>query len=799
MPDAYCLEKSLKKLLILRIIALLSHLIEPRTIPARADLRRRMICYFGGRFRYNFNSEPIMSSIPNSNNKIYEFGQFQLNKRQRLLLLAGNPVKMPAKSFEVLLYLIENRDEVVGREELIRSVWQESFVEDSNVTVHISNLRRILSDGVSKAKIETFPKIGYRFVGEVVEHDTELKNEFTKAESSPISNDEQSREPSSEPEKRKQAEVKKTRPAYRPLVTFSLCLLLIAIAAISWSRLSADNRNLPFRNIAITKLTNLGNSNYAVVSPDGQYVLYNRVGKNEKTFNLWLRVVGTMSETEILPMTDGSLTVLAFLPDGKHIAYGYRENQERQTIYITPLFGGPRQKLPIEALTDISFSPDGSSLAYIIRESNGKSIVFVSNADGSNPRQVAARQMPDLYNFSYHPAWSPDGKKLACLGQNGGDNGPRLFEIDLSTGAESVITKETWTWITEFSWLPDSTGLLMVAASQTSSLMQIWRISYPGGEAVQVTNDTANYFSLSSSKDGNSLVTSQRRIPNVIWTVPARGAQPGAPDASAVSVETDHALQVSQGNADGVSYTNAHAALDWTPDGRLIFTSEDAGNIDVWSMDSNGGRRRQLTADLFADTGPAVSPDGRQIVFMSRRTGKESLWIMNSDGTDQREFFNMSIERQPEFSADGQWIYFSSLHNGASSIWRRRVDGGEATEVVPGPAVAPEISPDGRLLLYRTPKAFVVMEIESGQIAFTFPGPGRRAKWLPSGRGFTFLDNSDDVDNVWLQALDQTKRRQLTDFRSDGVMLHGWSPDGKTLALARGTQVSDIVLINNIK
>jgi Tol biopolymer transport system component/TolB-like protein/Flp pilus assembly protein TadD len=97
---------------------------------------------------------------------IYEFGKFVLDPQERVLLADGQPVHLSDKVFDTLLFLIENNGRLLSKEEMMTSIWEESFVEESNLAKNISRLRKILhADGARL--IETLPKHGYRFLANV--------------------------------------------------------------------------------------------------------------------------------------------------------------------------------------------------------------------------------------------------------------------------------------------------------------------------------------------------------------------------------------------------------------------------------------------------------------------------------------------------------------------------------------------------------------------------------------------------------------------------------------------------------
>src|SRR3954470_16864350 len=104
----------------------------------------------------------------NNHTPVFEFGSFVLNPPERLLLREGRPVEMPPKVFDILLALVRARGHLLEKEELLRTVWEGSFVEEGNVNRQISTLRRILGDAAGSGQfIETVPKRGYRFIAPV--------------------------------------------------------------------------------------------------------------------------------------------------------------------------------------------------------------------------------------------------------------------------------------------------------------------------------------------------------------------------------------------------------------------------------------------------------------------------------------------------------------------------------------------------------------------------------------------------------------------------------------------------------
>src|SRR5262245_9436447 len=93
---------------------------------------------------------------------VYEFGKFVLDPDGKNLFSEGKPIHLPAKEFETLLLLVENNHKALSKDEMMEAIWQDTFVEESNLAKQISRLRKILNtDG--EQFIETLPKHGYRF------------------------------------------------------------------------------------------------------------------------------------------------------------------------------------------------------------------------------------------------------------------------------------------------------------------------------------------------------------------------------------------------------------------------------------------------------------------------------------------------------------------------------------------------------------------------------------------------------------------------------------------------------------
>src|SRR3982751_813532 len=117
---------------------------------------------------------------PGAEKQVYEFDGFRVDPVRRRLLKGGEQVSLTPKAFSILVVLLENRGEVVEKEELIRRIWPDTFVTEANLTQNVSSLRKALGERANDHRyVVTVPGRGYSFVAEVVEIPRESTSEFT--------------------------------------------------------------------------------------------------------------------------------------------------------------------------------------------------------------------------------------------------------------------------------------------------------------------------------------------------------------------------------------------------------------------------------------------------------------------------------------------------------------------------------------------------------------------------------------------------------------------------------------------
>jgi len=397
--------------------------------------------------------------------------------------------------------------------------------------------------------------------------------------------------------------------------------------------------------------------------------------------------------------------------------------------------------------------------------------------------------MPD--NFKV-PAWSPDGKVIACSagGRERYDFHNSVVAVRVEDGGQSPASPREWGWTNWVEWLADGSGLLLTASEQPEDAAQIWHISYPDGAARRITSDSRRYRTISLTSDSRTLVAVLSDLNSDIWV---------APEADAA-----RAHKITFG-------TGAYLDVCYTPDGSIVYASQAGGNWDIWVMNADGGGQRQLTADAGVNAHPTVSPDGRHIAFASNRAGTFNIWRMDIDGGNPVRLTAGGGEKFPQWSPDGRWVVYNSVSPDESlySLWKVLTGGGEPVRLTDSDSERPAVSPDGRRVasFHRDADAaggysVVVTPFDGGPPERTFAVPRDVVplpfvRWSPDGQSLTYTAHRDGISNIWAQPLSGGPAKQLTDFKSEGRLRFDWSRDGKQLVFSRHVWTSDLVLLRN--
>jgi Tol biopolymer transport system component/DNA-binding winged helix-turn-helix (wHTH) protein len=781
-------------------------------------------------------------------NKLYEFGPFRLDVDERVLLRDGQMVPLTPKAFDTLVVLIQNNGHVLEKEELLKAVWPDTFVEEATLAQNIFTLRKAL--GKQPQYIETLPKRGYRFTAEVREMATERANgasqairqstlaEIIEDESSgsaglasangkrPVNGDAQANGGNgtnaaatyaAQPHTTLRAEppvASLANAAALPLgfelsardrrdhdrrSRFILVLaLVVAVAGIAFGLFQFFSRQPlppvaapPFQSMEIARLPITGRAVEAAVSPSGRLVIY--AESDGPQSSLWVKQIATAGAAQnIVPATAGYLRGMVFSPDEEYVYYvAWKIDDGQLGLYRVPALGGTPRKIITGINSPVTFSPDGRRIAFTRNDDAKQTALLVTaSADGTDERIIASRSAPEWLLW---PAWSPDGKTIACATKHFDAIGKSatIIGFDAANGSDRQLTTRRWFHIEQLAWLGDADTLVVSATDQDKlSPVQIWRLSLATGDVQRVTNDLNSYAGVSPTASGSAMVTMQTDRVTNIWTTP--------------DGEMKGALQITS----GAGKFDGYFGVAWTPDGHIVYASVAGGAWDLWTMNADGSNQKQLTSGVGSNYGPAVSPDGRYVVFVSNRNGGPfNVWRIDIDGGNPKQLTFGGGESFAHVTPDNRWvIYASGDDNQKAGICKVPIEGGDAVPLTDKPASWPALSPDGKLLActYQTaPDArqkLAILSIGGGEPLKVFdlpPGFQFNTVWSPDGRGVGYLDHRRSVANVWMLLVNDGTSVPVTDFKTDGVSAYDWSRN-KGLVCSRSVETTSVVLIRNL-
>jgi len=564
-------------------------------------------------------------------------------------------------------------------------------------------------------------------------------------------------------------------------VIVALVALAVVVAGLAFVlyRYSAK-KSAPFQSIKVTKLTNVGNATSAQISPNGEYVAHVFYENGKSSVRVW--DVATKSRIEIVPPTEDSLAVNTFSPDSRYIYYARYVNGQPNVLYQIAVLGGTPKKILEKFTSGVSFSPDGKQMVFVRGGRAADNSLIIANADGAGERILATRKNVERFD-RFAPAWSPDGRRIACGVYIDGTN-MTVAAVSVADGTVKPITSPRWLAVGRVVWLRDGTGLVF---SADEDVTQIWYVSYPGGQVRRVTNDANEYGtgSVSITADSSTIATIQAERVSNIFIGPAS-------DAAAAKRIT--------GASSGLSRPSG---ISWTPEGKLVYSTIASGNADLWIVNADGTGGRQLTNDPALDTGPEVSPDGRYVVFQSTRSGRDNLWRSDLDGSNLRQLTNGGDDAIPNFSPDGKWVIYDSIVT--SDLRKVSIEGGDSARLTDTSVRWPAVSrKDGQIAGLiasgENSSRLAIFSPEGGAPVKTFDIPNgalSSPKWTADGRAILYVITRADVSSLWSQSLDGGAPKQLADFSPEQIFSFDLSRDGRWFAFSRGTIIRDVILITD--
>ncbi|HEY9401333.1 MAG TPA: DPP IV N-terminal domain-containing protein, partial [Pyrinomonadaceae bacterium] len=583
----------------------------------------------------------------------------------------------------------------------------------------------------------------------------------------------------------------------QPAITVAAAALLLVVTAtalgIYWliSQRQAGDRAavaVPFSEMELSRLTTSGKITHAAISPDGKYVAH--VTEDAEGDSLWVRHVAAPTSVRVAGPSATEYVSVTFAPDGDSIYYLSLDKDKGHTaLYRVPVLGGP-SSMAVYDPGPVGFSPDGRQIAFI-RMYGDESRLIVASADGTNERALAVRRQPEYFRVDWNaPAWSPDGKTIACQVRLNDERGQfeTVIGVSVEDGAQRPLTSERWHYTGQPVWYADGTGILVTASESATAPSQVWHIALKSGEVTRITNDLNSYYDLSLTRDSSQMVAVLDHSISSIWVAPEGDA--------------GRARQIA-------SDTGWITEMAWTPDGRIVYRSNAGGSAEIWVMDADGSNPKQLTTGAHASRGLTVSPDNRYLFFASNRAGPFNIWRVDADGSNLRQLTRGDGEFYPHCTPDGRWIVYQHGEY-EPRMWKVQTDGGEPVQLTETRAMRPVVSNDGKMIAYhyldsdveRSQWRIGIISSEGGPQLNRFDFPPtltwRFTRWSPDQQSIAYANNSGGLSDIWLQPLNGSQPKRLTDFKVEQIIAFDWSRDGRTLAFVRGVETRDVVLIRNI-
>ena len=665
----------------------------------------------------------------------FAFGDIRVDFRRMSAWRGEEIVALEPKTFDVLRYLIDHRDRLVTKEELLDAVWKDTFVTPNVLTRAVAQLRKALGDDAFQARyIETVSRRGYRFIAPV----TPLGPEPVSGPPDPIH----------------------TRNAtYRTRVLTGAVVaagVVVALLLLAWSRHPGGGSAVaPVAKEAVApqQLTTDDRS-YVMpaLSPDGRTMAYS----SGETGSLEIYTAALASDIRPVPLTDdaGQNVHPSWSPDGQWIAY---HSRVKGGIWIVPS-GGARSRQLARFGSQPVWSADGERVFFPSTSGAmaAQSNLWSVHRDGGELQPLTSLGKPK--GGHWQPAVSPDGKLLA-FSVSQGIPGHEMWVMPAAGGEPTRIGTKTPYGDLQFA--PDSRSLYWTSRTSegNESLMRVALSprGMPEGEPETVVTFTGYLISrFSIARDGTALVGLFRGTAN-LWAVDfsTQGSEP------AVALMNDEVR-----NSQPRHSRNARFAFHQTGGGRPS---------SAWIADEDGRNREALTIGLsFGVWMPQWSADGRRLfVVTTQRKSPSFAWLDVSTRALTPVTLSAEGVYNPRLSPDDREIAFHSIEDdGVLNIWRQPLDGGARRQITfDKEAISyPVWTHDGKSLVVEVKRGestyIGIMPRDGGHVEILVDEEGQNWPFSvsPDDQHVAFAGERKGVWNVYTVSRLTKVVRQLTRF-----------------------------------
>jgi Tol biopolymer transport system component len=411
----------------------------------------------------------------------------------------------------------------------------------------------------------------------------------------------------------------------------------------------------------------------------------------------------------------------------------------------------------------LSWSADSRFVAVSdVFSPHSKGTIFLRDVETHEKRSL---NLPSGKEFasSSNPAFSPDGRKLAFVAGETGEENIYVQKLDsaLRQLGQPIPLVHTYGY-PAFDWAEDSRSVIY-------SSVGLWRISADGGRPERLLErETAT---VAVARRGKRLAyAAESPLGTVFQNVYRANKQSG---------ETVPLIRWSFG-ANSPQYSDDGS--------RVVFVSAKSGRFEIWSCSSNGTNCSQLTSG--GGGSPRFSPDGQYVAFDSGRYGSWDIFVVNSSGgTARRLTMENSSDSRPAWSRDGKWIYFGSDRSGEFQIWKVPAGGGTARQITRNEGFEAVESRDGRAVYYikRGEEGVWTTPVTGGDEKLVI-NQGEEGKWAVGARGIYLLSKAPVCAVDYFDLAKRSLSRVTTLLCSEG--------DGNARSRARVCGISRRALVS---
>jgi Tol biopolymer transport system component len=447
------------------------------------------------------------------------------------------------------------------------------------------------------------------------------------------------------------------------------------------------------REVTFLRLTDFeGLEGSPAFSPDGKSVAF--VSDSSGARQIWMRLLAGGPSLQITHDA-GEHQEPRWSQDSASIIYYTPppEGDAQGALWEISALGGAPRRL-ISSMSGADVSHDGKRLTFF-RLNEKQMELAVSDRNGSNARVI----MQVAVSFSYRqPRWSPDDGTIAYLHsqENWADD---VYVVPSSGGEVRRVTRDN-TLMSGLAWLADGSQLLYSAARGSTVLylptMHLWLIPPTGGVPRQVTFGEAGDENPDVDHDGR-IVVSRRHMQFNIWKFPVEG---DPADNVRRAVQITH--QTGQVQTPTLS-----------PDDReLAYLSDNGGHGNLWVMELASGETHQITYEKAPEVVmgvPIWAPNGKWITYATNRPSQMmrgiGYWLIHPDGSGLH--LAVSEGAWATWSGDSKWLYYGESSpvrdTGSFRMMKSPIEGGQAVLVRSDNARGPAVAPDGSALYYIVP------------------------------------------------------------------------------------------------